>query len=83
MEYSNISDISQLYSHIEIIIIGLDDCSMDLSLEIFVKYVAKNVRVMVFMRENTGQRAARNRGMEAAKGNYVYFCSHASGMEVS
>lgn len=57
----------------DIEVICVDDGSTDESAAILAEYVAKDVRVRVLVQENCGQGAARNRGLEEANGEYVYF----------
>ena len=52
----------------------IDDGSTDGSAEIVEEYAAKDPRVRVLRQsENLGQGAARNRGLEGARGEYIYF----------
>jgi len=58
----------------EIEIICVDDGSTDGSVAILGEYAAKDPRIRVLRQpENSGQGAARNRGLEEAKGEYAYF----------
>lgn len=58
----------------EIEIICIHDKSTDGSLEILNKYAAKDKRIHIINnKENKGPSFARNRGMEVAKGEYIYF----------
>ena len=57
----------------DIEVICVNDGSTDESAAILADYAAKDVRVRVVEQENAGQGAARNRGMEAAKGEFVAF----------
>lgn len=57
----------------DIEIICVDDGSKDKSLSILEKYAAKNNRVKVMHQENQGAGAARNLGLQAAKGEYLSF----------
>ena len=58
----------------EIEIIFVNDGSTDGSEAILAEYAAKDPRVRVLRQpENLGQGAARNRGLEVARGDYVYF----------
>ena len=54
----------------EIEIICIDDGSTDSSLEILQKYSKKDERFKVISQSNMGASAARNRGLEKAKGEY-------------
>lgn len=58
--------------HKEIILI--DDGSTDHSYKIASRYAAMNSCVVILRQNNQGQSAARNRGLEAATGEYVLFC---------
>jgi glycosyltransferase involved in cell wall biosynthesis len=62
---------SQSFREIEIIIV--DDGSTDESLNIARRYAHEDARVIVLTQENKGQGAARNAGLEVARGEYVYF----------
>ena len=57
----------------EVEVICVDDGSTDGSAAILEEYVAKDGRIKVVTQENSGQGAARNRGMDVATGDYVYF----------
>lgn len=66
------SVIHQTLGDIEIICI--DDKSTDGSLEILREYATRDSRIAVIQAEvNGGLSAARNRGMDAATGTYLYF----------
>jgi len=54
-------------------LICVDDGSADSSLEILNGFAAKDKRVRVYHQENRGGGAARNRALEYATGEYVYF----------
>ena len=62
---------NQTYQNLEIILI--DDGSTDSSLEICQQYAQKDPRIRVFHQENSGVCAARNRGLDCAKGDFVCF----------
>lgn len=63
---------NQTLSDIEIICI--DDCSTDGSLEILKEYSKKDERIkLVELKENKGAGAARNLGIDNAKGEYIGF----------
>lgn len=66
------SILSQTFTNFELILI--DDGSLDRCGEICDEYAKKNDRVVVIHQENKGVSAARNRGLEIAKGEYVTFC---------
>lgn len=57
----------------EIEIICVDDGTTDGSAAILNEYVAKDARIKIFTQVNSGQGTARNRGLETAQGEYVYF----------
>ena len=54
-------------------IICINDGSTDNSLDILQKYVNEYSNVVVINQQNKGVSAARNRGMESAKGDYFWF----------
>jgi len=54
-------------------IILVDDGSTDRSLAIAQEWAAKDARLEVYHQPNSGQSAARNRGLKHAKGEYVAF----------
>ena len=58
----------------EIEIILVDDGSPDKSGEICDLYAAKDARIIVIHKKNGGVSAARNDGMDIAKGEYIIFC---------
>ena len=64
------SALSQTLRDIEVICV--DDCSTDNSMEIVGSFTDPRLRVLSFP-ENRGVSAARNAGLEAALGKYVYF----------
>ena len=53
--------------------ICIDDGSTDASGAIVEEYARRDGRVKLVRQENSGQGAARNRGLEYATGEYVYF----------
>ena len=58
----------------EIEVICVDDVSTDSSPEIMRQYAERDCRVRVITQpQNAGQAEARNTGLEAARGEYVYF----------
>lgn len=57
----------------EIEVICINDGSTDHSLEILQEYATKDDRVTVLDQLNAGQSVSRNRGLQKAKGEYVYF----------
>ncbi len=62
---------NQLIDNIEIICIN--DGSSDKSKEILEDYQKKNYKIKIINQENRGLSAARNRGLEIAKGKYIGF----------
>lgn len=65
------SILNQSYTDLELILV--DDGSVDSSGEICRKYALKDPRVVVISQENQGVSAARNRGLEAAGGEWIGF----------
>ena len=65
------SILKQSYSHLEIILV--DDGSTDNSGKICDSYAAQDPRVHVIHQPNGGVSSARNRGIEAATGQYIGF----------
>ena len=63
--------INQTLKDIEIICVN--DGSKDSSAEILEKYAQKDKRIVVLNQENAGLSAARNNGMDIAKGEYIGF----------
>lgn len=63
------SIVGQTYEDMEIICI--DDGSTDDSRAILEGYAARDDRIALHVQENAGQGAARNRGLELARGRYV------------
>lgn len=57
----------------EIEIICINDGSKDNSLNILEEYAKKDSRIIILNQENAGLSAARNAGMEIAKGEYIGF----------
>ena len=58
----------------DIEIIAVDDCSTDNSLLILMDYAKKYNNIKVYHnRENLGQGASRNRGLDVARGEYIGF----------
>jgi len=57
----------------EIEIICVDDGSTDNSIDILNEYCKKDNRIKIFTQQNKGPSAARNVGIEAAKGEYIGF----------
>ncbi len=65
------SVINQTLKDIEIILV--DDGSVDKSSEIYNEYLNKDERITIIKQTNQKQGAARNRGIEIAKGKYIGF----------
>lgn len=63
--------INQTYKEIEIIIV--DDGSTDQTGDICIKLSKRDSRIVYLKKENGGQGAARNLGIQIAKGEYVTF----------
>lgn len=58
----------------EIEIICVDDCSTDLSMSIVAEYAKVDNRIHIIRNsKNGGAAVARNRGLQVAKGEYIYF----------
>lgn len=65
------SILEQTYRNLEIICVN--DGSTDDSTDILNEYASKDARIKVIHQENSGVSAARNRGLDAATGEYVTF----------
>jgi glycosyltransferase involved in cell wall biosynthesis len=65
------SVLGQSYSNLEILLI--DDGSTDHSPEICDRYEKKDSRITVIHQKNGGLSAARNRGLDQARGDLIYF----------
>ncbi len=63
--------LAQTYRTIELICV--DDGSTDGAVAIMAKLAGTDPRMRVITQENAGPAAARNAGMDAAKGEYLYF----------
>ena len=63
---------NQTYKDFEIILI--DDGSKDSSRELCEKLALTDSRIRVFYSENKGSGNARNIGLDAANGSFIYFC---------
>lgn len=58
----------------DIEIIAIDDCSTDNSLLILEEYAKKHPNIKVYHNKNNlGQGASRNKGLDVAKGEYIGF----------
>lgn len=62
---------NQTYKNLEIICVN--DGSTDNSLEILEKHAAKDSRIKIITQKNQGLSGARNTGIRAATGKYIYF----------
>ncbi len=65
------SIVDQTYGHFELILI--DDGSKDTSGEICDEWAKKDERIRVIHQQNGGLSAARNAGLDGAKGDYICF----------
>lgn len=65
------SVINQTYKDIEIICIN--DGSTDKSLSVLDEYAKKDSRITIISQDNAKQGAARNKGLDIAKGDYIIF----------
>lgn len=63
--------LAQTYSHIEVICV--DDGSTDSTPKLLAGYAARDKRMRIITQENAGPGPARNRGIEAATGDYLSF----------
>ena len=61
----------QTYRNLEIICV--DDGSPDRSIDILNEFAAKDSRIQVIRQSNQGQSAARNRGLDISKGEWITF----------
>lgn len=71
IEHSIESVLMQSYTNFEIICI--DDGSKDSTVEVIKKYLAKDPRIYLLQQENQYAGVARNKGMEIATGEYIFF----------
>lgn len=62
---------NQTFTEFEIICV--DDCSTDHSLDILLQYANNNPYISIYHQKNCGQSVARNRGLNYARGEYIYF----------
>ncbi|CAM3368526.1 glycosyltransferase family 2 protein [Helicobacter labetoulli] len=65
------SILAQSYKRLEIILV--DDGSNDESTSIAQRYVDQDSRICLIRQDNMGAGAARNKGLESARGKYVLF----------
>jgi len=72
IEASMQSVTGQTYKNLEILCV--DDCGQDSSLAIVERYIKEDPRIKILSHSrNMGLACARNTGVEAAKGDYIYF----------
>lgn len=64
----------QTFDNFELIMV--DDGSADDTYSICEQYAAQDGRIVLLHQENKGVCAARNRGIEVSRGEYVTFCDH-------
>ena len=65
------SVLTQTWKHIEIVVV--DDESTDGSIDIVEKYTKLDERIILIKNSHGGPSKARNKGIEAAKGEYIIF----------
>lgn len=65
------SILAQTFTDFEVI--AVDDGSPDRCGEILDQYAAKDARIKPIHQDNGGEAVARNRGLEAAQGEFIYF----------
>lgn len=75
------SVLNQTYKNFELIIV--DDGSSDKCPEIIDKFAEQDSRVVAIHQKNAGVDAARNNGIEAAKGKYIAFIDSDDGYEAN
>ena len=63
---------AQTFKDYEIILVN--DGSKDNSLDVCRQFADKDARIKVLNKENGGSGSARNAGIDAASGKYIYFC---------
>lgn len=63
--------LNQAFRDFEIVLV--DDGSTDASFDIAERYAMADSRVRIMRQQNSGQGAARNRGIDHAQGDYVWF----------
>lgn len=73
--------ISQDYENIEIILVN--DGSTDCSLNICEEFAFKDNRIVLISKPNAGSSAARNTGLDAATGDYIFFADSDDWVESS
>lgn len=67
----------------DIELIAVDDGSIDNSVEILKRYQDEDDRIIVIKQENYGPSVARNKGLDIAKGKFVYFLDSDDLLELS
>lgn len=65
------SVLTQSFKNLELLLV--DDGSVDATLSLCRKLAEEDRRIRIFYQENAGVSAARNRGLEEARGEYVLF----------
>ena len=76
------SIVKQTYKDWELIIV--EDCSQDNSYDKCMQWSLKDSRITVIENDkNMGQGESRNRGLERAQGDYIYFCDADDTLEVN
>ena len=60
-------------SNVDIEIVCVDDGSTDSSINILRSWEMKDSRIIVIQQENQGPGAARNRGIDASRGQFITF----------
>ena len=63
--------LAQTHGNLEVICV--DDGSTDGTPQLLADYASRDGRVRIFNQENAGPGVARNRGIERARGDYLYF----------
>ncbi len=63
--------LSQTFTDFEIV--AVDDGSTDATAAALARFAAGDVRIRILSQSNRGVSAARNRGLDAARGTYVFF----------
>ena len=75
------SIVNQTYKDLEIICVN--DGSTDDSLAVLEEYAQKDSRIIIVNQENKGQSAARNAGLDIAKGEYITFIDSDDFVEIN
>ena len=65
------SILAQTFADFEVL--AIDDGSTDATGEVLARFAARDSRITVLTQPNRGVSAARNRGLDAARGTYVFF----------